>query len=462
MFGTVKNIHFVGIGGIGMSGIAEVLHNMGFTVSGSDLSESGNVKRLMNMGIDIRTGHRYENAEDADVVVYTSAVKETNPELVCAKDNFIPVIKRGEMLAELMRLKYSVAVAGSHGKTTTTSMVSEILNEAKLDPTTVVGGILNSKDTNASLGRGNVIVAEADESDRSFLLMSPTIALITNIDYEHPDTYSDLDDVKQTFIDFAARVPFYGSVVICLEDMNTADIIPHIGRRFVTYGFKAQADVHAVNIEQKGFGMHYDVVIKGQKMGKIKLGFPGEHNVLNSLGAIAVAQEFDIPFKVIKKALEKFKGVQRRLTARYDDGCCIVMDDYGHHPTEIKTTLKAIRGAYGDKKIAAVFQPHRYTRTQALIKDFAMAFFDVDQLFIADIYAASEDKIDGVDSETLVREIKKRGFKNVHYIGSFDEIYDYLDDQGCDDTVMVTLGAGSITKFSFELADRVREKRGKK
>lgn len=461
VFGSVKNIHFVGIGGIGMSGIAEVLHTMGFSISGSDLSEGANVKRLQNMGIDVKTGHRYENAENADVVVYTSAVKETNPELVCARDKFIPVIKRGEMLAELMRLKFSVAVSGSHGKTTTTSMVSEILNEAKLDPTIVVGGIINTRDTNATLGKGNVIVAEADESDRSFLLMSPSVALITNIDYEHPDTYKDLDDVKQAFIDFSSKVPFYGCVVMCLEDMNTADIIPHVGRRFMTYGFKAQADVHAVNIEQKGFGMHYDVVVKGKKMGRIKLGFPGEHNVLNSLGAIAVAQEFNIPFKVIKRALENFKGVQRRLTARYNDGDCIVMDDYGHHPTEIKTTLKAVRGAYGDKKIIAIFQPHRYSRTQALIKDFAMAFFDVDMLFIADIYAASEDKIDGVDSESLVREIKRRGFKNVNYISSFDEVYDYIEDEGCDNTVLLTLGAGSVTKFSFDLAAKVREYRGK-
>lgn len=461
MFGSVKNIHFVGIGGIGMSGIAEVLHTMGFSISGSDLSENANVKKLMEMGIDVRIGHRYENAENADVVVYTSAVKETNPELVCARDRFIPVIKRGEMLAELMRLKFSVAVSGSHGKTTTTSMVSEILNEARLDPTIVVGGIINTRDTNASLGKGNVIVAEADESDRSFLLMSPSVALITNIDYEHPDTYKDLDDVKQAFIDFSSKVPFYGCVVLCLEDNNTADIIPHVGRRFLTYGFKAQADVHAVNIEQKGFGMHYDVVIKGQKMGKIRLNLPGEHNVLNSLGAIAVAQEFNIPFKVIKRALENFRGVQRRLTTRFNDGDCVVMDDYGHHPTEIKTTLKAVRGAYGDKRVIAVFQPHRYSRTQALIKDFAMAFFDVDMLFIADIYAASEDKIEGVDSESLVREIKRRGFKNVNYISSFDEVYDYIEDEGCDNTVLLTLGAGSVTKFSFDLAAKVREKREK-
>lgn len=461
VFGSVKNIHFVGIGGIGMSGIAEVLHTMGFSISGSDLSENANVKKLMEMGIDVRIGHRYENAENADVVVYTSAVKETNPELVCARDRFIPVIKRGEMLAELMRLKFSVAVSGSHGKTTTTSMVSEILNEARLDPTIVVGGIINTRDTNASLGKGNVIVAEADESDRSFLLMSPSVALITNIDYEHPDTYKDLDDVKQAFIDFSSKVPFYGCVVLCLEDNNTADIIPHVGRRFLTYGFKAQADVHAVNIEQKGFGMHYDVVIKGQKMGKIRLNLPGEHNVLNSLGAIAVAQEFNIPFKVIKRALENFRGVQRRLTTRFNDGDCVVMDDYGHHPTEIKTTLKAVRGAYGDKRVIAVFQPHRYSRTQALIKDFAMAFFDVDMLFIADIYAASEDKIEGVDSESLVREIKRRGFKNVNYISSFDEVYDYIEDEGCDNTVLLTLGAGSVTKFSFDLAAKVREKREK-
>lgn len=462
VFGKVKNIHFVGIGGIGMSGIAEVLHTMGFGVSGSDLLESNNVKRLQNMGINVETGHKYENAEGADVVVYSSAVKETNPELVFAKDNFIPVIKRGEMLAELMRLKYSIAIAGSHGKTTTTSMVAEILNTAKLEPTVVVGGILNTKDTNATLGTGNVIVAEADESDRSFLLMSPTVALVTNIDFEHPDTYEDLDDVKQTFVDFVSRVPFFGSVVLCLEDENTADMIPLIDRRFITYGFLAQADVHAVNVEQKGFAMQFEVIIKGEKMGKIKLAFPGEHNVLNALGAIAVATQFDIPFRTIKKALEGFKGVQRRLTTRYEDESCIVMDDYGHHPTEIKTTLKAVRGAYKDKKILAIFQPHRYSRTQALMKDFATAFFDADMLFITDIYAASEDKIDGIDAEAMVKEVKSRGFKNVKYIPGFDGVFEYLQEYGCDDTVMLTLGAGSITKFSFELSEAVRMKRSEK
>jgi len=462
VFGKVRNIHFVGIGGIGMSGIAEVLHTMGFSISGSDLMESANVKRLQAMGITIETGHRYENAENADVVVYSSAVKLNNPELVCARDRFIPVIKRGEMLAELMRLKYSIAISGSHGKTTTTSMVAEILNSAKLDPTIVVGGILNTKDTNATLGSGNIIVAEADESDRSFLLMSPSIALVTNIDFEHPDTYKDLADVKKTFVDFVSRVPFYGSVVICMDDENAADLIPNIDRRFVTYGFKAQADVHAVNIEQKGFSMQFDVVISGKKEGKIKLGFPGEHNVMNALGAIAIAREFDIPFRTIKRALEQFKGVQRRLTSRYEDESCIVMDDYGHHPTEIKTTLKAVRGAYNDKKILAIFQPHRYTRTAALMKEFATAFFDADMLFLTDIYAASEDKIDGVDSETLVKEIKTRGFKNVRYISSFDAVFEYLKEHGCDDTVMLTLGAGSITKFSHELAEAVKEKRSGK
>ncbi len=446
-----------------MSGIAEVLHTMGFGVSGSDLLEGANVKRLQTMGINVNTGHKYEYAEGADVVVYSSAVKETNPELVCARDNFVPVIKRGEMLAELMRLKHSVAISGSHGKTTTTSMVAEILNSAKLDPTIIVGGILNTKDTNATLGSGNVIVAEADESDRSFLLMSPSVALVTNIDFEHPDTYKDLADVKQTFVDFVSKVPFFGSVVLCLEDDNTADLIPLIDRRFVTYGFRAQADVHAVNVEQKGFAMQFDVIIRGKKEGRIKLGFPGEHNVMNALGAIAVAKEFDIPFRTIKRALEQFKGVQRRLTTRYTDGSCIVMDDYGHHPTEIKTTLKAVRGAYNDKKkILAIFQPHRYTRTAALMKEFATAFFDADMLFITDIYAASEDKIEGVDSEALVKEIKTRGFKNVKYIPSFDGVFEYLEKEGCEDTVMLTLGAGTITKFSHELGEAVKGKRGEK
>ncbi|WP_026836455.1 UDP-N-acetylmuramate--L-alanine ligase [Limisalsivibrio acetivorans] len=459
MFGKVRNIHFVGIGGIGMSGIAEVLKSIGYHVTGSDIAEGGNVLRLRDLGIDVFVGHRAENAEGAHVVVYSSAVKEDNPELVYARDNYIPVIKRGEMLAELMRMKFSIAVSGSHGKTTTTSMVAEIFNRAELDPTIIVGGILNRGDSNAAFGKGHIVIAEADESDRSFLMMAPSIAIITNIDYEHPDAYSSLDDVKNAFVDFAAKIPFFGLAVVCVDDDNTVDIIPRLEKRFLTYGIKAQADVRGENIRKDGFSISFDVVIKGEKKGRVKLGFPGEHNVLNALAAIAVASEFDVPFRVAKAALEEFSGVQRRLTVRFDDGCCTVMDDYGHHPTEIRTTLRAVHEAYGDRKIVAVFQPHRYSRTAALMKDFTSCFMDADELFVTDIYAASEEPIEGVTSEEMVKGIKEHGFKNAHYISEFEDVYKYFEENGCEDTVILTLGAGSITRFSIELSAMVERKR---
>jgi len=462
MFGKVRNIHFVGIGGIGMSGLAEILNNLGFNVQGSDISDSANVKRLRAMGIKIEVGHRQENAKGADVVVHTSAVGMENPELVYAEENYIPIIKRGEMLAELMKMKFNIAISGSHGKTTTTSLVGHIFNKAKLDPTVVVGGIVNKMETNATLGSSNVMIAEADESDRSFLMLQPSIAVITNIDYEHPDTYSSLDDVKDTFVDFAAKVPFYGLIVMCLDDDNTADIIPKLHRRFTTYGIQAQADVRGRNLEKEGFATSFDVQAGGEDLGRIKLALPGEHNVLNALAAIAVALEFDIPFETIKEALADFNGVQRRLTVRYEDDSCVVMDDYGHHPTEIKTTLKAVRDAYPGRKITAVFQPHRYTRTQALMKEFATCFFDANKLILTDIYAASEEPIEGVNSEALVKDIKEHGFKNVSHVSSFDEVYPVLEETPCEEMVVLTLGAGSITKFSHELAEWVKGKRNEK
>jgi UDP-N-acetylmuramate--alanine ligase len=461
LFGKVRNIHFVGVGGIGMSGLAEILNSMGFKISGSDIADSANCKRLRKMGIEVFIGHESANAKNADAVVYSSAVRPSNPELVYAKENFIPIIKRGEMLAELMRMKYSIAIAGSHGKTTTTSMVAEIFNKAQVDPTVVVGGILNKRDSNALKGNSNIMIAEADESDKSFLMLQPTIAVITNIDFEHTDTYKDMQEVKDSFADFASRVPFYGLNVLCLDDANTVELIKGMDRRFVTYGLSAQADVHSADIEKSGFTVSFSVVVKGENKGRIKLNFPGEHNVQNSLAAIAVAMEFDIPFEVCKEALEEFEGVQRRLTVKYDGNCCTVIDDYGHHPTEIKTTLKAIREAYGSRKIVALFQPHRYTRTQALMKEFSTCFSDADKLFITDIYAASEDPIEGISAQTLVKEIKERGFKDVHYLASFDDFYSHLDEMGCDNSLILTQGAGSITRFSGELADWLRQKHEK-
>lgn len=458
VFGKVRNIHFVGIGGIGMSGIAEILYSIGYKVTGSDMSDSANCKRLRDMGIKVFIGHSAEHVHGADALVYSSAVKKDNPEIVYAHDNFIPVIKRGEMLAELMRMKYSIAVAGSHGKTTTTSMIAEIFNKAELDPTVVVGGILNRRASNALKGNSNIMIAEADESDKSFLMLQPTVAVITNIDFEHPDTYATLDELKESFRDFTSRVPFYGFNVLCIDDANTAELIKSIDRRFVTYGFSAQADIKSSDIEKKGFSISFNVLIHGEDQGRITLNFPGEHNVQNALAAIAVATELDVPFDVCKKALEEFEGVQRRLTVNYDGNCCTVLDDYGHHPTEIKTTLKAIREAYGSRKVVVVFQPHRYTRTQSLLKEFATCFSDADKLFISDIYAASEEPIEGVDSKALIREIKDRGFKDVQYLPAFEDIYKYLDEVGCDNSVILTQGAGTITRFSFELATWLEKK----
>ncbi len=457
LFGKMNKIHFVGIGGIGMSGIAEVLHNLNFTVTGSDVSESSNVKRLRSLGIKVFIGHNSENVKDADVVVYTSAVSDDNPELVFARDNYIPTIMRGEMLAELMRMKKSIAISGSHGKTSTTSMLAEIFKHSDMDPTIVIGGRLNSSNQNATLGKSEILIAEADESDRSFLILLPTVTVITNIDLEHLDTYKDVDDIKNAFIQFANKVPFYGLNVICLDDANVADIIPYIEKRFITYGIQAKADVKASNIVKNGFGISFDVHIFGEYQGRINLNLPGEHNVLNSLAAICVSYEFQIDFKDIKDALELYKGVQRRLTIKYDKNNITVIDDYGHHPTEISTTLKAVRDAYGNRKIIAIFQPHRYTRTQALLNEFSKCFYDADKLYITDIYAASEQPIEGINGKLLEDEIKRHGFKDAHYVKSMDNILQELNNLE-ENTVIITLGAGNITAFSDRIKEFLEEK----
>lgn len=453
MFGKIKNIHFVGIGGIGMSGIAEVLINMGFSVTGSDISENANVKRLKELGAEVFIGHREENVKDADALVYSSAVSENNPEIVRAKQMYIPIIKRGEMLAELMRMKYSIVVSGSHGKTTTTSMIAEIFKEANLDPTIVIGGRLNSENKNSSLGKGDIMISEADESDRSFLMLYPTITVITNIDAEHLDCYSDIDDIKGAFVQFANRIPFYGKNFICLDDENCADIIPEIEKTFVTYGIKAKADITASNIFKSGFSTKFNVIAYGQNLGEFHLNFPGEHNITNALSAIGVALEFSISQETIKNALRNFKGVQRRLSLRYMSDKISVYDDYGHHPTEIKTTIKALREAFPHKKMAVVFQPHRYTRTKFLLKEFSKAFFDADFLFVKDIYAANESPIEGLDSQKIVDEIKRHGFRDVWYLKEDQDFLNFIGEKLDEDFIVVTLGAGNITNFSYKIAE---------
>ena len=457
VFGRFSHIHFVGIGGIGMSGIAEVLHNMGFKVSGSDISENANVKMLRDMGINICIGHKEENIEGADVIVYTSAARDDNPELVRARQERKPVIKRGEMLSELMRLKYAVAVAGSHGKTTTTSMVAEIVKAAKLDPTILIGGRLNSTNNNASYGKSNIMVAEADESDRSFLMLYPSIAIITNIDHEHMESYKDFDDVLASFTEFANMVPFYGASVLCIDNNNVADIIPKITKRFVTYGTKAQADIRAVNIKKDGFSVSYDAQKNGEILGHIEIMLPGDHIVLNSLAALTVAMEMGIEFDVIAETLKKFSGVQRRMSIRHKSENYVVIDDYGHHPTEIATTLKAVREARPGSKITVIFQPHRYSRTQNLMSDFAKCFMDADKLYITDIYAASEQPIEGIDAPRLISEVQKHGFKDVTYLPNLDDFLQTLEKEE-NSGIIITFGAGSITNFSYKIAEYLKDR----
>jgi len=396
MFRNVKRIHFIGIGGIGMSGIAEVLCNLGFQVSGSDANKSKNTERLESLHqIRIEEGHAAENVGDAQVVVYSSAVKEDNPEVLFAKQKSIPVIPRAEMLAELMVLKpYAVAVSGTHGKTSTTSMVATILGHAGFDPTTVVGGVVDTLGSNARLGASDWFVTEADESDRSFLMLYPTIAVVTNIDKEHMESYKGMDDVVQCFTDFVNKVPFFGAAVICLDDPNVQLIIPNIKRRRVTYGMTAQADVSGHNIRyDDDFGSRFTVWRGSEVLGDMHLPVPGKHNVYNALAATAVALEMEVPFQRIVEALAVFKNANRRFQRKGEVNGILVVDDYGHHPTEILATLAAAKNSSGSRRTVVVFQPHRYTRTQELMSEFALAFNNADVVFVLDIYSASEQPI---------------------------------------------------------------------
>src|ERR671928_451275 len=422
MFRPFQHIHFVGIGGIGMSGIAEVLANLGFRVSGSDQKKSEVTDRLEGLGVEITEGHAAENVGDAHVVVRSTAVRDDNPEITEARRLSIPVIPRAEMLAELMRLKpYSVAVAGSHGKTTTTSMVATVLGHAELDPTVVVGGVVKSFGSNARIGQSDLMVVEADESDRSFLMLTPTIAIVTNIDREHMDYYNDMNDVRECFADFVNKVPFYGSSVLCLDDPNVQAIIPLLERRRMTYGLSAQADVSAHGIRHdNNFGSSFTVWRGTDVMGEMILRVPGVHNVYNALAAIAVGFELEVPFEKIVEGLHSFTGAGRRFQPKGEVNGVLVVDDYGHHPTEIRATLAAAKLGSGGRRIVVLFQPHRYTRTHDLMQEFARSFNNADVLFITDIYAASEDPIEGVTADVLTQAVKRFGHKDVNYIGALD------------------------------------------
>jgi len=457
MFLHVKNVHFVGVGGIGMSGIAEVLCDLGFSVSGSDLKKSKNTDRLEKMGARIFEGHEESNVGDAQVVVYSSAVKNDNPEVQNARQRGIPVIPRAEMLAELMTLKpYAVAVAGTHGKTSTTSMVATVLTHAGLDPTTVVGGVVESLGSNAKLGASEWFVTEADESDRSFLMLYPTIAVVTNIDKEHMESYKGMEDVVQCFTDFVNKIPFYGAAVICLDDPNVQLIIPHIKRRRVTYGLTAQADVSGHDLRYTDeFGSSFEVWRGNDVLGVIDLPVPGKHNVYNALAATAVALELEIPFPMIADAFAKFKNANRRFQFKGEVNGVTVIDDYGHHPTEILATLQAAKYSAGGRRTVVVFQPHRYTRTQELMDEFALAFNNADVLYVLDIYAASENPIDGITAEVLTDNIRRFGHKNVTFIGPIDAAADVVCKELREGDLVITLGAGSVTRLSDEILEKL-------
>ena len=453
MFRQKQKIHFVGIGGIGMSGIAEVLLNLGHKVSGSDLRESDTTRRLIGLGAEINFGHRAENVARADVVVISSAVKADNVEVEAARRDFIPVIPRAEMLAELMRLKYSVAVAGSHGKTTTTSIVGTVLGQAGFDPTLVIGGKLDSIGSNARLGQGDFLVAEADESDGSFLLLSPTVAVVTNIDLEHLDYYRDLDHLKEIFLTFINRVPFYGAAVICLEDPNVQGLIPDIKKRHLTYGLSAQADIQAAEVIDTEWGSEYDLVFRGNKLGRVKINLPGRHNVLNSLAAAGVALHLGVSFDDLAAGLSQAGGIHRRIQFK---GCAAgvdVIDDYGHHPTEIKATLAALRTCYPGRRLTVLFQPHRFSRTRALFEDFCAAFNQADRLLITDIYPAGESPIPGVTGQALAEAVRGHGHRDTRWVADVDGAADETLPILADGDVVLTLGAGNIWRAGERLLE---------
>ena len=442
-------LHFVGIGGIGMSGIAEVLLNLGYSVSGSDLRESETTRRLASLGGRIFVGHAAENLTEADVVVISTAVRKDNPEVVAARERKIPVIPRAEMLAELMRLKYGVAIAGSHGKTTTTSLAAHLLAHAGLDPTAVVGGKVNTFGSNAKLGKGDYMVVEADESDGSFLRIPPTLAVVTNIDPEHLDYWKTPEALRQGFVDFVNRVPFYGISILCIDHPIVQSLIPDLEKRFVTYGESHQADYRAERIEVSGHAVRFDAIRRGEPLGRFEVHMVGRHNALNALAVVALADEMGIPMVVTREALAGFRGVQRRFTVKGEKKGITVVDDYGHHPAEVKATLLGAREAF-HRRVVCIFQPHRYTRTRDLFAEFATAFNDADVLLVSDIYAASEDPIPGVSPETLVEAIRARGHRAASYVPRADLAVRARELVRPGD-IVITLGAGDVTHVGPEL-----------
>ncbi len=458
---ALGTIHFVGIGGIGMSGIAEVMNNLGYTVQGSDIAEGPKVEALRDLGLTVHIGHKAENVDGVSVVVVSTAIKRGNPEVDAALEKRIPVVRRAEMLAELMRLKSNVAVAGTHGKTTTTSMVAALLDSGGMDPTVINGGIINVYGTNARLGTSDWMVVEADESDGTFLRLPPTLAIVTNIDPEHLDHYGDFDAIKKAFVDFVEHVPFYGAAFLCIDDKDVQAILPQVrDRRVVPYGFSAQADIRGDNVRPEPDGNRFDVVLRDREGGKrtienIFLPMPGRHNVQNALSAIGVALELGITDEAIREGFARFGGVKRRFTRVGEVDGAMIIDDYGHHPVEIKAVLQAAREA-AKGRVIAVCQPHRYTRLRDHFDDFATAFNDADIVYVTPVYEAGETPIDGVNSEALVAKLKEAGHRRVEMVADAEMLAKALANVVRQDDRVICLGAGDITKWAAGLADTIR------
>jgi UDP-N-acetylmuramate--alanine ligase len=459
----IHHIHFIGIGGSGMGGIAEVVSHLGYTVTGSDIARNAMTARLEEQGVRIFIGHDPSNVEGADAVVVSTAVKEDNPEVVQAREQRIPIVPRAEMLAELMRFRYGVAIAGTHGKTTTTSLVASLMAEGDLDPTFVIGGRLNSTDSHSWLGRGKFLVAEADESDASFLYLQPTISIVTNIDADHMETYGgDYSRLRATFIEFLHHLPFYGLAILCIDDEGVKDILPEVTRPILTYGVTEQADVRAMNLSHDGTRSLFDVALPGRELPlKVQLNMPGLHNVQNALAAIAVAHELGVSDEDIQKSLSEFQGVGRRFQIQGDvqtsNGKILMVDDYGHHPTEIEATLAAAREAWPDRRLVLVFQPHRYTRTRDLFEDFTRVLSEADILVMLEVYSAGEDPIAGADSRALCRAIRLRGRVDPVFVEQPEELAGTLRDLVMEDDVVITQGAGNVGALAAVLPGQLHE-----
>lgn len=462
MFKSIGKIHMVGIGGIGMSGIAEILLDQGFEVSGSDRQLTEITERLGNLGAKIYKGHAAKNLREADVVVYSSAVHLDNPELVAAAEKKIPVIRRAEMLAELMRMKYGIAIAGTHGKTTTTSMTSLVLMEGGLDPTVIVGGKLSSfGGTNARLGHGDYIVVEADEFDRSFLQLTPVIAAITTLEREHLDIYTDLEDIKRAFVEFANKVPFYGFVILCLDEPSIQEILPLLRKKVVTYGLNAQSDLRAVNVSFDANRSMFRLLLHGKDLGEVSLNVPGIHNIKNSIAAIGIGLELGMEFPKVKRAVESFTGVYRRMEIKASVDGVMIVDDYAHHPTEVQATLSALKSGWPQRRVVAVFQPHLYSRTRDFHDEFGRSFLDADVLVVTEIYPAREEPIQGITGELIVNDARASGHKEAYYVQDKKQLPEFLMKVKKAGDIVVTLGAGDISKYGEQFISKMKSASGK-